>query len=132
VDGFQMLDVGKNGRSRFSRGDKRRIVLESETAGVSAVARRYSVSDSCIWEWRRQKRLGQLDEDAGSVFIPVQVTADPVSAPVDFRPAQERESQSARGLGLMEIDLGGDRLVRVDREVDADALRRVIDALGAR
>jgi transposase len=77
-----MSDDSKNGkRARISIADKRRIVMESEEAGVSVadVARRNGVSDSRLWEWRRQKRVGQLEENAGSVFIPVRMTEDPVS-----------------------------------------------------
>jgi transposase len=37
-----------------------------------------------------------------------------------------------RKSGIIEIELGGGRRVRVDRDVDAEALRRVLDALGSR
>ena len=37
-----------------------------------------------------------------------------------------------RKIGVIEIELGGGRRVRVDRDVDAEALRRVLDALGSR
>jgi transposase len=42
--------------------------------------------------------------------------------------------QSARFIGrksgLIEIDLGGGKRIRVDANVDADALGRVLDVLG--
>jgi transposase len=34
--------------------------------------------------------------------------------------------------GVIEIELDSGRRLRVDRDVDADALRRVLDALGER
>ncbi|MDA9504633.1 transposase, partial [Bradyrhizobium sp. CCBAU 11386] len=39
-------------------------------------------------------------------------------------PARRRKSQ-----GIIEIDLGSGHRIRVDGEVDGDALRRVLDAL---
>ncbi|MGX9182189.1 hypothetical protein [Mesorhizobium sp. BHbdii] len=53
-------------------------------------------------------------------------------------PAVEASAPSAspgrrrRKSGIIEIELGGGLRVRVDRDVDAEALRRVLDALGAR
>jgi transposase len=131
-----MADASKTvKRSRFSNSDKRRIVMESEAADVSVsdVARRNGVSDSRVWEWRRQKRLGQLDGAGGPVFIPVQITDDPASATSDIDAEDDLiEAPRAHGFGRMEIDLGGNHCIRVDREVDTAALRRVLDALGVR
>jgi len=39
---------------------------------------------------------------------------------------------AARKIGLNEIDLGGGRGIRVDANVDGDALGRVLDVLGRR
>ena len=44
-----------------------------------------------------------------------------------FRSATEGDGAA----GIMVIELPGERRVRVDRHVDADALRRVLQALGA-
>ena len=41
-------------------------------------------------------------------------------------------ARGAKRVGLIEIDLGGGRRIRVDRDVDTDALRRVLEALAPR
>jgi transposase len=43
---------------------------------------------------------------------------------------QPQARSSGRKPGLIEIDLGGGKRIRVDANVDADALGRVLDVLG--
>jgi transposase len=62
-------------------------------------------------------RLG----DTGPAFIPVEITPIPgQTAPV---------ASPARRTGLIEIVLRHGRRVRVDRDVDAEALRRVLQVV---
>jgi transposase len=49
---------------------------------------------------------------------------DVAEAPLTTAPARRRRSQ-----GIIEIDLGSGHRIRVDGDVDGDALRRVLDAL---
>lgn len=42
------------------------------------------------------------------------------------------DAQSRRTRGLIEIDLGAGRRLKVDADVDADALARVLDVLDRR
>ncbi|WP_419830353.1 hypothetical protein [Methylobacterium sp.] len=70
------------------------------------------------------------------VLVPVAIAPEP-SLPV---PAAQSDDPRApapprrlrRKSGVIEIDLGGGRRLTVDRDVDAAALRRVLDALEGR
>jgi transposase len=62
------------------------------------------------------------------MFVPVQI-AEIGDVPALAAPGPGR---GARPAGLIEIDLGSGRRIRVDRAVDADALRRVLEALAPR
>ncbi|WP_082365038.1 hypothetical protein [Bosea vaviloviae] len=56
------------------------------------------------------------------------VTPPPVAEVAVAEPAR----RSHRLSGMIEIALGSGRRLRVDRDVDADALRRVLDVLDRR
>jgi transposase len=75
------------------------------------------------------------DEQA-PVFVPVAISPEPSPAvPVlrsDDLDAAAQPRRARRKTGVMEIDLGGGRRLKVDRDVDAAALRRVLDALEGR
>jgi transposase len=68
------------------------------------------------------------------VFLPVQITEgeNATVAPAIAPSPVTSPARAAKRAGLIEIDLGGGRRIRVDRDVDADALRRVIEALAPR
>ena len=111
--------LGAERRRRWSLQDKLRIVEETMQPGmtVTEVARRHGLAPSVVFTWRRLAREGRLD-DAGPTFMPVEITPVPAqAAPV---------ASPARRTGLIEIVLRHGRRVRVDREVDAEALRRVL------
>jgi len=115
--------LGTERRRRWSLQDKLRIVEETLQPGVtvSEVARRHGLAPSVVFTWRRLAREGRLGETAGPVFMPVEITPVPVqAAPV---------VSSARRTGLIEIVLSRGRRIRVDREVDAEALRRVLQVV---
>ena len=114
--------LGTERRRRWSLQDKLQIVEETMQPGVTVteVARRHGLAPSVVFTWRRLAREGRLGE-TGPVFVPVDVTPVPVqTAPVASPP---------RRTGLIEIVLGRGRRVRVDREVDAEALRRVLQVM---
>jgi transposase len=114
--------LGTERRRRWSLQDKRQIVEETLQPGVTVteVARRHGLAPSVVFTWRRLAREGRLG-DAGPAFMPVEITPVSVqSAPITSPP---------RRSGLIEIVLGRGRRVRVDREVDAEALRRVLQVV---
>ena len=114
--------LGTERRRRWSPQDKLQIVEETMQPGVTVteVARRHGLAPSVVFTWRRLAREGRLG-DAGVAFMPVEIAPVPVqTTPVGSLP---------RRTGLIEIVLGRGRRIRVDREVDAEALRRVLQVM---
>jgi transposase len=72
-------------------------------------------------------------ERGGSAFVPVKLLElDAASAPPPSDVAAKPAHQTRRGArrGAMEISLPNGAKVSLDAEVDAEALRRVLSALG--
>jgi transposase len=131
--------IATGARRRWSPEEKLRIVSESMGAArtVSATARRHGLSNSQLFTWRRLAREGKLVvEDEAASFVPAIVASEHGMA--DAPPERRLESLSlqtnseARAAGRMELVLSGARRVIVGSDVDAIALRRVIDALEPR
>ena len=125
---------GLERRRRWSQDDKVRIVEETLAPGakVTEVARRNGVAASVVFTWRRQARTV---ERVGPCFAPVQIAAT-VTGEENAKPQSEddkrmRSLSTARN-GLIEIDLGNRRRIRVDAQVDSEALARVLDVLERR
>lgn len=129
---------GLERRRRWSDREKARITEETFAPGakVSEVARKHGVSRSLIFAWRREARANEHDERAAAHLIPVHVAAPSAPTVVMQAPPAQNPRHSTRSTekktGLIEIDLGGGRRVRVDANVDAAALGRVLDVLGRR
>ena len=121
---------GVERRRRWSHDEKMRILAESLEPGakVAEVARRNDVAPSVLFAWRRQARLPVAA--ASTTMVSVKI-AEPAVAPLVATKAR-RTRGPAKERGLIEIDLGGGRRVRVDAGVDAKALARVLDVLGSR
>jgi transposase len=121
-------------RRRWSHEDKMRIVEETLVPGakVTEVARRNGVAASVVFTWRRQARTV---EQVGQRFTPVQIAAaEAIEETAKLLPEDNRRVRSvaAGWIGLIEIDLGNRRRIRVDAHVDPDALARVLDVLERR
>ena len=120
ADSFRRLEVitGVGRRRRWSLEEKARIVAESldPATTASAVARRYGLHASQLFVWRQQlQRCASSAETSGSPgFVPVLLAED---SPVP-----------AEAGGRMEIALGP-AVVRVGTDVDATALRRVLEVV---
>ncbi|RXG83726.1 IS66 family insertion sequence hypothetical protein [Bradyrhizobium vignae] len=121
--------VSTGARRRWTLEEKQRIVTESYGGPrlVSVTARRNGLSTSQLFTWRRLTREGKLIGDAAPVLVPVEIT--PAAAPISrwrattcvFTPAQRARA------GIIEIELGGGCRVRVDRDVDVEALQQVLE-----
>jgi transposase len=122
-------------RRRWSDDQKRAIVAEMLRPGASAtrVARRHGISTGLLYSWRRLVLSGALPaapsaaEAAG--FVPIHLLSgdsEPLASALSQRP------EKAAAEGEMIIELAGDRRLRVDRQVDAAALRRVLQVLEER
>jgi transposase len=135
MDGVVEIITGRERRRRWSVEEKLRIVAETQEAGarVSAVAARNGLCESLVFAWRRQVREGILVRSEAPVFLPVRTLE--VAAPATAEPSLPRAmsqsvaARSASPSGLMEIELGDGRRVRVGSDVNLAALRRVLRAL---
>jgi transposase len=120
VDSFRRVEVitGAGRRRRWTLEEKARLVAESldPATTASAVARRYGLHASQLLLWRQQ--LQRSAPPAATIgapgFVPV-LLAEDSTAP-------------AEAVGRMEIALGP-ALVRVGADVDATALRRVLEVV---
>lgn len=111
----QRLDVVEIGRRRrWTDEAKLRIVAES-CAGprqVSATARRHGISTWQLHTWRRAWREGRLGDGPVGGFVPAMIVP-------------------AREAGRMEVVSANGRRVIVDRDVDVEALVRIVRGLEA-
>jgi transposase len=131
---MQVKVLGAERRRRWSYDEKVRLVEETLQAGetVCGVARRHGLAQSLLFTWRRQARAGRLGgQEAAPALVPVEISLTPAPASISAR--QTLASPAAQQLrsGLIEIELGGCR-VRVDRDVDTEALQRVLELLRRR
>ena len=118
---------GMERRRRWPQDEKMRILEETLAPGacVSEIARRYGVATGLLFTWRRQART-ETSASPTPALLPVEVAACSCR-----EPAQASLSKQSKG-GVIEIDLGSGRCVRVDAQVDEHALARVLRVLGRR
>jgi transposase len=141
---------GERRRTR-SLDERKRIVEEALAPGasVAAVARRHGVNANLIFKWIRRSREGWLDrrrepaktktvasaapEAVGPAFVPVkllELSAAAAAPPAEVEVKPARETRPTVRRGAMEISLPNGAKVSLDADVDAEALRRVLTALG--
>ena len=102
--------TGAGRRRQWTSEAKARIVAESYTSSVGAVAERYGLRHTQVFTWRRKARgASELS------FAPVMVT---------------NEATVAADAGIIEVRIG-EALVRIPRDADADLAGAVISALKA-
>jgi len=130
-------------RRRFSVEQKLAILAEASAPGanLSDVARRHELMPAQVFKWRRLAELGVIGIRGASElpsFVAVEITKEaatlpapmPIGAPAGIEASPRRRRR--RRKGLIEIELGAGRLIRVDRDVDAAALDRVLTVLSRR
>jgi transposase len=117
ADEFRRLEVitGVARRRRWTDEEKAWIVAESldPATSVSAVARRYGLHPSQLFVWRQQLAAAAARQAPG--FVPVLVAEEDAATPAGMA-------------GRIEIALGP-AVVRVGADVDAAALRRVLEVV---
>ena len=132
MDGVVELLSGRERRRRWSVMEKLRIVAETYELGarISGVAARHGVCESLVFTWRRQVREGVLMAPEMATFMPVRMfePLEPASASMPPPPSQA-SALTRPASGLIEIELGNGRQVRVGSDVNLAALRRVLTAL---
>ena len=122
VSRMDIIELGR--RREFTDAVRLRIVEESYSAPrlASATARKYGLSRSQLNTWRRAYREGRLAIGDFNGFVPALVVAEaPMPAPVPLN--------SPSSTGRMEIVIANGRRVVVDRDVDLDALLRIVRGL---
>jgi transposase len=135
-------------RRRFSLEQKVAVLAEACAPGavISDVARRHGLLPGQVFKWRRLAALGVIGIPGTSElpsFVAVEVAAAPAEPPTTTSepvgegpkralPARTSTEPQGRRAGVIEIELGSGRCVRVVGEVDADALRRVLEVLDGR
>jgi transposase-like protein len=131
------LITGRERRRRWTAEQKREIAAESLRPGISPVmvARRYGISSGLLYTWRQQLLCGALGvvADTKPRFVRVDVVAGPSQLEGATPRALElgpSATPTAELDGKIEIMLSGGAKVRVDAQVNEDALRRVLAALG--
>lgn len=120
-------------RRRWSREEKERLVAASFEPGVTAseVARSAGIHVSQLFRWR--KDLCERVDVGATQLVPVEIVPAATAPDVELPPPSTvAAGKGRRKRGIIEIELGGGRRVRVDRDVDAEALRRVLEALRLR
>ena len=124
--------VSTGARRRWTLDEKQRIVAESSGGPrmVSATARRNGLSASQLFTWRRLAREGRLSGDAIPALVPVEIA--PAAPASGFALKSPYLPPQRAGTGIIEIELGDDCRVRVDRDVDGEALQRVLELLRRR
>jgi len=124
-------------RRRWSADEKARIVAETFAPGatVAEVAAKHAIAPNLLFAWRREASSQERDVAAVGGLVAVRVAAPCLTPGPESAVAAEpphRTHPTAKRVGVIEIDLGGGKRVRVDSDVDADALGRVLDVLERR
>jgi transposase len=116
-------------RRRWSLEDKERLVaatLEPE-AVISDVARSAGIHVSQLFRWR--KELCQISAPSLPPFVPIEVVAAlPAPDPLETTPAPRARKKTS----IVTIELGRGRRIRVDSDVDTEALGRILDVVERR
>ena len=118
-------------RRRWSREDKERLVAACLEPGavLSEIARAAGIHVSQLFRWR--KELCQIKEprtETASTLVPVIMSeAAPPASPIP--PGPPAPSQSRRKRSDVTIELGRGRSIRVDSDIDTEALGRILDVV---
>jgi transposase len=122
VERLEIVETGR--RRRWSEDEKFKIVFESlQSPGqMTVTARRYGISRSQLYLWRRAFRATQAETvEPQSGFVPATITADPqppaaeLATPVDP--------------GRIEIDFSNGARMRVTGAIDGATLAAALRAL---
>lgn len=130
-------------RRRWSQEDKERLVAAclEPGASVSEVARAAGCHVSQLFRWRKQ--LCTISDSPATdratpapapspQFVPVTIS-NAVSLPSQDEPSEPAPPQRVRRKpSVVTIELGRGKRVRVDSDIDTDALGRILDLLERR
>jgi transposase len=128
VSRMEIVESGR--RRRFTDEAKLAIVAESYSGlrQVTATAQRHGITRWQLNGWRRAAREGRLVSMSTDGFIPaliVPASRGAVGQPAATAPVQPLTSDNGR----MEVMSANGRRVIVDRDVDVEALLRIMRGL---
>lgn len=117
-------------RRRWSLEEKEGLVaacLEPD-AVISEVARAAGIHVSQLFRWRKELcRLDERKAPVATTLVPVIVSeAAPAGQSI---PSEPSASPSRRKRSDVTIELGRGRRIRVDSDIDTDALGRILDVV---
>ncbi|WP_027162737.1 transposase [Mesorhizobium sp. WSM1293] len=117
-------------RRRWSREEKERLVaatFEAE-ANVFEIARSAGIHGTQLFRWR--KELCQVSAPYMPQLVPMEVVE---ALPAPQPPAQPPPiSRPRKKSSMVTIELGGARRLRVESDIDSEALGRILDVLERR
>lgn len=117
-------------RRRWSREDKERLVaacLEPD-AVISEIARAAGIHVNQLFRWR--KELCRIEEPRSdtAALVPV-IVSEPASTVSPAQPEPPTKFHPRRKRSDVTIELGRGRRVRVDSDIDTEALGRILDCV---
>lgn len=116
--------TGRERRRSWSEEEKLRVLAEAANGeSLASVARRHDLFPQQLYAWRRTLRercSGALGAAEAVTFLPVAVEPEQ---------AQARPDRHPRRIRTVEVTLANGRMLRVDPEIDATVLRRLVQAL---
>ena len=119
------------GRRSWSANQKRLIVVEAMQPGATPteVIRRWGITSSLFYTWRRQVMGGEL----GAVPTPLPAFAQvAVEGDAGTSPEPPTPDCPVRAPARIEVVLPCGTVLRIDEDVGADALRRLLAVLRGR
>jgi len=118
---LEVVDTGR--RRRWTVAEKLRIVEESFSGPrlASSTARRYGISSTLLFGWRKAFREGRLGGVAAPAFVPAIII-----------PEAAATATAVAARGRMEVMSANGRRIVVGADVDTAALLRVLDVLERR
>lgn len=123
--------TGAGRRRRWSAEEKAAIVAESYSSDetVCGVARRYGLTHSQLFAWRRAARKKAAEDETGSapMFVPAVVAS---SLPAERARRNHSAPVRKSSAGIIEVEIHG-AIIRVCDEVKVETLAAVIRILKA-
>jgi transposase-like protein len=118
-------------RRGYSDADKRRIIEEAscENASISGVARKYGISTSLMFQWRKQLGMGPMHR-----IVPVTITDTPDGL-ADLSAMTSRPTTLPapvivdRATPAIEVELSSGRRLRFERDTDPKTIEHLVTLL---
>ena len=114
--------TGRERRRRWSEEEKLLMLAEAEDEGIALaeVARRHDVHPQQLYTWRGMMRKASSPSAPVPTFLPVEIAEQPTQEPA---PKRRRRTEA------VDVTLRNGRRLRVDPEIAAETLARLIQTL---